>query len=96
MSYYITSERETNVERINQTTTADFGSDNSAAADSRSFVKGLTHRADQDDTLDLVTLVLQQSGEQLHSWPPHVEVKLLKQAGSQCHRQGISVTGRES
>lgn len=68
-------------------------SDNSAAADSRSFVRGLTHWADQDDALDLVTLVLQQSGEQLHSGPPHVEVKLLKQAGSHRHRQGVSVTG---
>lgn len=38
----------------------------------------LTHGADQNDTLDLDALVLQESSQQLHSRPTYVEVKLLK------------------
>lgn len=37
-----------------------------------------THGADQDDTLHLWPLVLQQSRQQLHPRPTHMEVKFLK------------------
>lgn len=38
----------------------------------------LTHGADQNDTLNLDTLVLQESSQQLYPGPTYMEVKLLK------------------
>lgn len=38
----------------------------------------LTHWANQNDTLDLDPLVLQESSQQLHPRPTYMEVKLLK------------------
>ena len=48
---------------------------------------GLTHWADQDDGLQLDTLVLQKDGQQLHTGPPHMKVKLLEQQ-TQTHSEG--------
>ena len=41
-----------------------------------------THGADEDNALQLSTLILQQGSQQLHPRPSHMEIKLLQHATS--------------